>query len=83
MHTLDSYRSTHVELRHMIDDLRAILTVEQLRIRANAKSAYELLCDLGERVRRHLTGSLGFPVAPYHNIINRMQCSVKILWPLP
>jgi hypothetical protein len=52
MQTLDSYRSTHVELRHMIEDLRAILTLEQLRIRANAKSAYELLCDLGERVHR-------------------------------
>jgi len=54
MHTLDGYRSTHSELRQMIDDLRSILTREQLRIRPNAKTAYELLCDLGERVRRHL-----------------------------
>ena len=54
MHTLDGYRSTHSELRQMIDDLRSILTVEQLRIRPNARTAYELLCDLGERIRRHL-----------------------------
>jgi hypothetical protein len=54
MHTLCSYRDTHLELRHMIEDLRATLTVEQLRIHANAESAYELLCDLGECVNRHL-----------------------------
>ncbi|MGE5153458.1 MAG: hemerythrin domain-containing protein [Bdellovibrio bacteriovorus] len=54
MHTLDSYRGTHAELRQMIDDLRSIMSMEQLRIRPNAKTAYELLCDLGEKVRRHL-----------------------------
>jgi hypothetical protein len=54
MQTLDTYRSTHSELRQMIEDLRSILTKEQLRIRPNAKTAYELLCDLGEKVRRHL-----------------------------
>ncbi|WP_295435546.1 hemerythrin domain-containing protein [uncultured Thiodictyon sp.] len=54
MHTLDGYRSTHSDLRQMLDDLRSLLTTEQLRIRPNAKTAYELLCDLGERVRRHL-----------------------------
>lgn len=55
MHMLDSYRSTHCELRQMIDNLRSILTREQLRIRPSAKDSYELLCDLGERVRRHLS----------------------------
>jgi hemerythrin-like domain-containing protein len=54
MQTLDSYRGSHAELRQMIDDLRSLLTAEQLRIRPNAKTAYELLCDLGEKVRRHL-----------------------------
>jgi hypothetical protein len=54
MQTLDSYRSTHSDLRQMIDDLRALLTKEQLRIRPNARVAYELLCDLGEKVRSHL-----------------------------
>ncbi|WP_295453515.1 hemerythrin domain-containing protein [uncultured Thiodictyon sp.] len=55
MHTLDGYRSTHSDLRQMIDDLRSLLTMEQLRIRPNARTAYEMLCDLGERVRRHLS----------------------------
>jgi hemerythrin-like domain-containing protein len=55
MATLDGYRSTHSDLRQMIDDLRSLLTMEQLRIRPNARTAYEMLCDLGERVRRHLT----------------------------
>lgn len=54
MPTLDSYRGTHAELRQMIDDLRSILTLDQLRVRPNAKTAYELLCDLGEKVRTHL-----------------------------
>jgi hemerythrin-like domain-containing protein len=54
MQTLDGYRCTHLELRQMIDDLRSLLTTEQLRIRPNARTAHELLCDLGERVRRHL-----------------------------
>lgn len=54
MQTLESYRSTHSDLRQTIDDLRSILTKEQLRIRPNAKTAYELLCDLGEKVGRHL-----------------------------
>ncbi len=51
---LDSYRNTHFELRQMIDELRSLLTKEQLRIRPNASTAYELLCDLGERMQRHL-----------------------------
>jgi hemerythrin-like domain-containing protein len=54
MQTLDSYRGTHAELRQMIDDLRSILDMDQLRIRPNAKTAYELLCDLGQKVRAHL-----------------------------
>lgn len=54
MQTLDSYRQSHAELRQMIDDLRSIMTREQLRIRPNARVAYELLCELGEKVRRHL-----------------------------
>jgi hypothetical protein len=54
MQTLDSYRGTHVELRQMIDDLQSILTPELLKVRPNAKTAYELLCDLGEKVKQHL-----------------------------
>jgi len=54
MPTLESYRHTHAELRQMIEDLRLLLAPEQLRIRPNARTAYELLCDLGTMVRRHL-----------------------------
>lgn len=54
MHNLEYYRSNHTELRQMIDELRTLLTPEKLRIRPNARSAYELLCDLGDRVQRHL-----------------------------
>lgn len=54
MRTLDHFRSTHSELRQIIDDLRSILPTEQLPIGPNAKSAHELLCDLAEKVRHHL-----------------------------
>jgi hemerythrin-like domain-containing protein len=54
MQTLDGYRQSHSELRQMIDDLRAIMTRDQLKIRPNAKTAYELLCDLGEKMKGHL-----------------------------
>ncbi|EGV31442.1 hypothetical protein ThidrDRAFT_2064 [Thiorhodococcus drewsii AZ1] len=55
MTTLDAYRNTHIELRQMIDDLNAIMTPEMLKIRPNAKTAHELLCDLGTKVRAHLS----------------------------
>jgi hemerythrin-like domain-containing protein len=54
MQTLDSYRSSHAELRQMIDDLQSILTPEHLKVRPNAKTAHELLCDLGDKVKHHL-----------------------------
>lgn len=54
MQTLDGYRSSHAELRQMIDDLQSILTPEHIKIRPNAKTAHELLCDLGEKVKHHL-----------------------------
>ncbi|AGA90827.1 hemerythrin HHE cation binding domain-containing protein [Thioflavicoccus mobilis 8321] len=54
MQTLNGYRQSHAELRQMIDDLRAIMTKDQLKIRPNAKTAYELLCELGEKMKHHL-----------------------------
>ncbi|MEY6431605.1 hemerythrin domain-containing protein [Thioalkalicoccus limnaeus] len=54
MRSLEGYRHNHVELRQMIDDLRSIMSREQLKIRPNAKTAYGLLCDLGEKMKRHL-----------------------------
>jgi hypothetical protein len=55
MQTLDGYRTTHSDLRQMVDDLRTLLTEEHLRLASNARTAYEQLCDLGEQVSRHLT----------------------------
>lgn len=54
MQTLSSYRSRQEELLQMIDDLQAILSPELLRIRPNARTAYELLCDLSDKVKQHL-----------------------------
>lgn len=54
MQTLDGYRNSHVELRRMIDDLRSIMTVDQLKIRPNAQTAYQLMCDLAHKVKLHL-----------------------------
>ena len=54
MPDLQNYRNSHAELRQMIDDLKALLTPDLLKIRPNAKTAGELLCDLGAKVRSHL-----------------------------
>jgi hypothetical protein len=54
MTNLESYRNSHAELRQMIDDLKSILRPDLLKIRPNAKTAYELLCELGTKVRNHL-----------------------------
>ncbi|MCG6940058.1 MAG: hemerythrin domain-containing protein [Thiohalocapsa sp.] len=54
MQSLDGYRNSHAELRQMIDDLRSIMTAEHLKIRPNAKTAYELMCDLAKKVKAHL-----------------------------
>lgn len=54
MQMLENYRSTHSELRQMIEELRSLLTLDQMRIRPNARTVHELLCDLSERVRKHL-----------------------------
>jgi hemerythrin-like domain-containing protein len=54
MRSLSGYRERHAELLQTIDDLQSILTMEQLRIRPNAKTAYQLLCDLADKVKQHL-----------------------------
>lgn len=54
MTELNDYRNSHQELRQTIEDLKALLTPELLRIRPNAKTAYQMLCDLGLKVRAHL-----------------------------
>jgi len=54
MKTIDGYRSNHAELRQIIDDLRSIMTPEQLKIRPNAMTAYQLMCGLAQKVKAHL-----------------------------
>lgn len=54
MHTLSNYRDSHVALRQIIEDLRSLIVPEQLKIRPNAKTAYQLLCDLAQKVKAHL-----------------------------
>jgi hemerythrin-like domain-containing protein len=54
MQTLSSYRNRHAELMQMIEDLQSILNPEQLKVRPNAKTAYQLLCDLSDKVKEHL-----------------------------
>lgn len=55
MLSLENYRHSHAELRQMIDELRSMLTLDLLKFRPNAKVAYEMLCDLGEKVDNHLS----------------------------
>lgn len=52
--TLDTLRERQSELLSMISDLQAILDEDLLKIRPNAKTAYELLCDLATMVKEHL-----------------------------
>jgi iron-sulfur cluster repair protein YtfE (RIC family) len=54
MQTLSSYRNRHAELLQTIEDLKSILTPEHLKVRPNAKTAYELLCDLSAKAKLHL-----------------------------
>ena len=54
MSNLDQYRNSHAELRQMIAELKAILTPELLKVRPNAKNAYDLLCDHGAKLSGQL-----------------------------
>jgi len=54
MQTLSSYHDRQTELLQTIEDLQSILTPERLRDRPNARTAYELLCDLADKVKQHL-----------------------------
>ena len=55
MHDLAHYPNRHTDLLQMIEDLQQLLTPEMLRIRPNAKTAYLLLCELGSKVKEHLS----------------------------
>jgi hypothetical protein len=53
-HTLEDFRTRQDELLEMISDLKVMLNPDYLRIKPNAKTAYEMLCSLGEKMRNHL-----------------------------
>jgi hypothetical protein len=44
----------HGEMQDMISDLRAMLTMDQLKIRPNAMTTHKLLCDLGQKMKDHM-----------------------------
>ncbi|MBB1125074.1 hemerythrin domain-containing protein [Thiospirillum jenense] len=78
MQTLVSYRDNHAALRQIIENLNAILTIEQLSIRPNAKIAYQLLCELGRRVLDHLAEE---DQQLYPNLLSHTDPKVKsIAW---
>ncbi len=52
--TLTDFRTRQDELLEMIGDLKVMLNPDYLRIKPNAKIAYEMLCSLGEKMRTHL-----------------------------
>ncbi|MFZ1574342.1 MAG: hemerythrin domain-containing protein [Chromatiaceae bacterium] len=52
---LAHYRNSHTDLLHMIEDLQQLLTPEMLQVRPNARTAYLLLCELGSKVKEHLS----------------------------
>ncbi|MES9959857.1 MAG: hemerythrin domain-containing protein [Sedimenticola sp.] len=55
MKVLDDFRGRQTEISQMISDLRAIMTPEQLKIRPTAETAHKLLCDLGQKLKNHLS----------------------------
>lgn len=54
MQSVANLRATHAELMQIIEDLQSILSPEQLKLRPTARTAYELLCDLSDKVKEHL-----------------------------
>lgn len=54
MTTIARLRDVHVQLKDMISDIKSGLTVDNLKIRANAKAMHTLLCEVAVKVREHL-----------------------------
>jgi hypothetical protein len=55
MYSLNDFRTSHAEIQQMISDLRAMMKPEQLKIKPTAKATHELLCDLGNKLKHHLS----------------------------
>lgn len=54
MEILQDFRGRQDEIAQMIKDLRAIMTPEQLQVKPTCKTAHQLLCDLGNKLKAHL-----------------------------
>lgn len=52
--SIKTLKARHAELHEMISDLRAMMTKDQLKIRPNAKTAYQLICDLSAKMKDHM-----------------------------
>jgi len=55
MSAIDRFNDRHTEILDLIGDLRVMLKPEQLRVRPNAKTAYETICHLGDKMGEHLS----------------------------
>ena len=55
MSTIDSMKGSHGEMQDMINDLRAMMTEEQLKIRPNAMTTHRLLCELADKMKSHMS----------------------------
>lgn len=48
-------KGSHGEMQDMINDLRAMMTEDQLKIRPNAMTTHRLLCELAEKMKSHMS----------------------------
>jgi hemerythrin-like domain-containing protein len=69
MTELEEVRTRHDELLESIQDLKAMLQPEILSIKPNAKTAFKLLCSLGDKIKDHLSaeGKVLYPHLLIHN----------------
>jgi hemerythrin-like domain-containing protein len=54
MQPVSVYREQHKEILGMVEELRPLLNKQELQIRAVAKTAHKLLCDMAAKVKDHL-----------------------------
>ncbi|KRT56183.1 hypothetical protein Ga0074115_1344 [endosymbiont of Ridgeia piscesae] len=54
MNMIDSIEGRHAEMLQIISDLRAMMTMEQLKILPTAKTAHQLICELSDKMKAHI-----------------------------
>ncbi len=55
VNTIDNLKGSHADMLDVIKDLRAMMTKEQLSIRPNAKTTHNLICELAEKMKGHMS----------------------------